>query len=922
MNPSESPKCPKCGTALPKDAPQGLCPRCLVSMNLRTDTLTEEEAAALRRPLSPEQLTPHFPQLEILECLGRGGMGVVYKARQKSLNRLVALKLLAPERVQDAKFAERFSREAQALAALNHPHIVTVHDFGAVDAMLPPESDAPGNAPAAQSRIYFLLMEFVDGVNLRVAMKAGRLAPEQALAIVPPVCEALQYAHEHGIVHRDIKPENLLLDKEGRVKIADFGVAKMLGMEAPAAGAAESQPAGTPQYMAPEQRGDSRRVDHRADIYSLGVVLYEMLTGELPAGKLQPPSRKVTIDVRLDEIVLRALEEQPELRYQTAGDFRTQLETVTHSSPLERNSPTETAPWLRLAPAFVFGAFYIALLCFVAQSSALLPERPATHFNSNGNANGWMHRSTSLFFTAALPLLMAAFFWLVSRAAIRFPGLVNIPRRDYWLAPERRAETSALLFRWLLWLACGMTAFFGAFHALVIQANQLNPPRLPSGPLLVLVIAFLLALMIWIVTLIMRLAEAGHHTETKRKPTGRLWHGWDAWIISLCLVVFGALWLERLQRAIHQSDRPFAPNETLNVMLGSALATVILIVGATSLWMLARHLKASSSVAVSGKRFLGRCIVPFLAVALLIRTFICQPFVVSSDSAAPEIPAGSHILVWKLSGSFAPGDVIAYAHEGKTYVGRVLGGAGARLTVNRNGEPDVIIPPLRVVGRVISVYWRATPSPLGNSPASASPQPTAAVIPDADAFARLSQEGWRLWQAGRLAEAVVKFSDAVKLVPGDANAWNGLGWASFNSGKTAEGEKAFQKVISLEPNHAGGLNGLGQIYLSRREYGKAEPLLLKAAQQGASASWFGLARLYLIQGKFAEAGKWAQMLVDSGQGDAIAVKMLEAAKNRNLNEELRQTIEPPAPANSKSPMKAEPATPKPARATAPAPAPE
>jgi tRNA A-37 threonylcarbamoyl transferase component Bud32 len=284
-------------------------------MNLRTDTLSDEEAAA-QPPLSPEQLTPHFPQLEILECLGRGGMGVVYKARQKSLNRLVALKLLAPERARESEFAERFTREAHALAALNHPHIVTVYDFG----------QAGG--------FYFLLMEFVDGVNLRQSMNAKRFTPEQALAVVPAVCEALQYAHEHGIVHRDIKPENLLLDKDGRVKIADFGIAKMLDDVATSLDAAESQPAGTPQYMAPEQK-DHQRADHRADIYSLGVVLYEMLTGELPATKLQAPSsrlRGLQIDVRLDEIVLRALEKEPELRYQTAAEMRTQLETITTNS--------------------------------------------------------------------------------------------------------------------------------------------------------------------------------------------------------------------------------------------------------------------------------------------------------------------------------------------------------------------------------------------------------------------------------------------------------------------------------------------------------------------------------------------------------------------------------------------------------------
>src|SRR5262245_60799527 len=134
MNAPVSPNCPKCGAALPSDAPKGLCPRCLAAMNLATQTempVAEFGPEGTRMaPLSPVELAPHFPQLEILECLGRGGMGVVYKARQKSLNRFVALKLLAPERVQDAKFAERFAHEAQALARLNHPGIVAVHDFG------------------------------------------------------------------------------------------------------------------------------------------------------------------------------------------------------------------------------------------------------------------------------------------------------------------------------------------------------------------------------------------------------------------------------------------------------------------------------------------------------------------------------------------------------------------------------------------------------------------------------------------------------------------------------------------------------------------------------------------------------------------------------------------------------------------------
>jgi serine/threonine protein kinase len=330
--PSETPKsCPKCGAALPAEQTGGLCPRCLMAEAMEP---TQAEATDSPPPkvLPPAELAPHFPNLEILEYLGRGGMGVVYKARQLSLNRLVALKLLAPERVTDAKFAERFEREARALAAMSHPNIVTIHDFG----------QAGG--------YYFLLMEYVDGVNLRQAMKAGRFTPEQALAVVPPVCEALQYAHEHGIVHRDIKPENLLLDKEGRVKIADFGVAKMLGGDSSGVGLAESQPAGTPQYMAPEQKRTPQQTDSRADIYSLGVVLYEMLTGELPDGRLQPPSKKVHIDVRLDDVVLRALEKEPERRYQTASQVKEDVQTIVSTRSTPEGPAASTPPPRRDPP--------------------------------------------------------------------------------------------------------------------------------------------------------------------------------------------------------------------------------------------------------------------------------------------------------------------------------------------------------------------------------------------------------------------------------------------------------------------------------------------------------------------------------------------------------------------------------------------
>lgn len=303
-----APTCPDCGTALPADSPQSLCPACLLRQALASRTVVSGDArGSSKPPPTPEEIADKFPQFEILECLGRGGMGVVYKARQKSLNRLVAIKILAPDREHEPRFAERFAREAELLARLNHPHIVTIHDFGETGGL------------------FYLVMEHVDGVNLRDLLRDGKLEPKQALAIVPPICEALQYAHDKGIVHRDIKPENLLLDREGRIKIADFGIAALMG--------AQGENSGTPPYMAPEQGGDQTGIDHRADLYALGVVLYEMLTGERPGKDLIAPSRKVQIDVRLDEMVLRALEKEPERRYQTAGELRTVVETLQASPP-------------------------------------------------------------------------------------------------------------------------------------------------------------------------------------------------------------------------------------------------------------------------------------------------------------------------------------------------------------------------------------------------------------------------------------------------------------------------------------------------------------------------------------------------------------------------------------------------------------
>ena len=318
--------CPACHAPLPPGAPHGLCPKCLLA-GAAAPTEPNHPDAPSSRPHVPDlaRVAAAFPQLEIVELIGAGGMGAVFKARQPRLDRWVALKVLPESLAANPAFAERFHREARLLARLNHPNIVTVHDFGQANGF------------------YYLLMEYVDGVNLRQAMRLGRFSPEQALALVPRICEALQFAHDEGILHRDIKPENLLLDARGRVKIADFGIAKLLGESRPeitltASGAA----LGTPAYMAPEQLEKPAEVDHRADIYSLGVVFYEMLTGELPLGRFAPPSQKTPLDQRVDDIVLRALAKERELRQQSADQMKTEVQGIAGAPPSLAFAPAST----------------------------------------------------------------------------------------------------------------------------------------------------------------------------------------------------------------------------------------------------------------------------------------------------------------------------------------------------------------------------------------------------------------------------------------------------------------------------------------------------------------------------------------------------------------------------------------------------
>lgn len=919
------------------------------------------EAVPARPTLTPEELAPHFPQLEILEYLGRGGMGVVYKARQKSLNRLVALKLLAPERANDPQFAARFEKEAHALAALNHPNIIGVYDFG----------QAGG--------FYFLLMEFVDGMNLRQLLQSKRLTPKEALSIVPPVCEALQCAHDHGIVHRDIKPENLLIDKAGTVKIADFGIAKIVGDSEQPDGTPRADGTmahGTPDYAAPEQQDSTVATDHRADIYSLGVVLYEMLTGERPEQNFVPPSKRVQVDIRIDEIVLRALEKTPELRFQTAADFRTEVvaavspragspsgrlpkstqgflfeptqfatangqffayrqrgqlfldhQQLVYSrggvdttiplasirdlsighyprsmSPLSCDlisltyedegeprqvlvSPMEgwigipssrnafTAEWhaaiksavlattgrapgstpanelgisqgsswphlLRIFLPVVITVLFIVMVLgpvpagFTKQQTLAgtivilllmplsfhwwirrqpprptpVPSRPSQSpwqgWGMVGSALGmtsWMvvtaglsgWRGTGVALTTATVTVLAAALVLwnsrdrmtplirqMGLIAVGFVSTAGFLFGAHWLGLSMISSwpggvtVSPLQFVWALVLFPLIAGWLWFFHRRMNERG-VSPPsspiRFPGRNLAVLIMLLvpLNAAIVWafvtaarwltdfhakpwltqrqdidpafatklanflsehpgivssiaiLVSLVLdvlivrhfwqamdrRTVDSGVSSPGAEPPAKSRWQGWDGWLIALCLVTFGSLWLYRLSEArlyrtgLNASD----------IVLPSALATVVLLAGAAFLWMLAKNIKTAAPTRTeSWKRTLGRTVVPAIAVVLLLRTFIMQPFWAVTDATAPEIPRGSLVLVWKLSRTFAEGELIAYAENGRVNIGRIAKPSQEAVFVKRNNSEPTSVLHSAIVGKVISVVWRRT----------------------------------------------------------------------------------------------------------------------------------------------------------------------------------------------------------------------
>jgi len=307
------------------DGLQGLCPACLLA-----EILSPAGSLGRWEPPGADELAMMLPQYEIESLLGRGGMGAVYQGRQADLDRRVAIKILPANVGEDGQdYAARFKLEARAMARLKHPGIVTVYDFG-----------------QTTEGLLYIVMEYIEGTDVQqMVAREGRLHSAHAMAITAHVCDALAYAHSRGIIHRDIKPSNIIIGNDGVVKVADFGLAKM-DQGGPNSGLTQSgMVMGTLHFMAPEALTLGTAVDQRADIYAVGVMLYQMLTGKLPQGLFEMPSLQVPgLDPRYDGIVAKALREDRNVRYQQASELRHDLDAILTQPVVKVEPEAEQAP--------------------------------------------------------------------------------------------------------------------------------------------------------------------------------------------------------------------------------------------------------------------------------------------------------------------------------------------------------------------------------------------------------------------------------------------------------------------------------------------------------------------------------------------------------------------------------------------------
>src|SRR5437879_904054 len=400
--------CRKCGAKIFSDAPEGLCPRCVLNIALamppelvaggdssavalakaddprHTNKLVGD---ALPTPLNKKtaqaaELLGELGDYELLEEIGRGGQGVVFRARQKSLNRTVALKVISLGQWASKAHLKRFRLEAEAAARLEHPGIVPIHEVGERD-----------------GSCYFS-MKFVEGGQLDEVVRRAPMSIRQATELIANVARTVHYAHEHGILHRDIKPGNILLDAKGEPHLTDFGLARLVETESTVTRTMEVL--GTPSYMAPEQAvGNNAGVTRATDIYGLGAVLYQLLTGHPPfAGGTtfetvrlvldteprQPRLLNPKVDRDLATICLKCLDKDPQRRYSSALALAEDLERWLKHEPIRARRTglvTRGRKWVRRNPSI---AVMAAMLLVLAVPLGVMIWRTESERSTASNA--------------------------------------------------------------------------------------------------------------------------------------------------------------------------------------------------------------------------------------------------------------------------------------------------------------------------------------------------------------------------------------------------------------------------------------------------------------------------------------------------------------------------------------------------------
>ena len=353
--------CPKCKKVIPVDAPESVCPSCLLD-----ETADIHDPTAISPP--PRDHLGQIDHFKLIEEISTGGMGIVYKAIQEDLNRVVAVKMIRTGRFANSQELERFQAEAEAAANLRHPGIVAIHQVGEED----------GN--------HFFSMDWVGGGNLESWLDGRPMEDVEAARLLQKVTQAVAYAHSEGIIHRDLKPHNILMDADGNPHVSDFGIAKRLDCDSQLT--VTGVVMGSPSYMSPEQAtGDSANVRETSDIYSLGAILYALLTGRPPfraatpiktleqvtsREPLPPKSLNPSISEDLNTICLKCLSKSPLSRYHSADALQAELNRFCEGKPIQARplSRTETTlKWVKRNP-LVSGLYttigIIALLGFLS----------------------------------------------------------------------------------------------------------------------------------------------------------------------------------------------------------------------------------------------------------------------------------------------------------------------------------------------------------------------------------------------------------------------------------------------------------------------------------------------------------------------------------------------------------------------------